>query len=103
MESRIDVKVDLSCVGHFSVNLATIKSNLVSIPISIINNKCTEENQTVETLGLIDSGAGEKFIDQNFAKTIGLKTQPQKDRKKKGRTIQSYQSHQTSHLSIGIA
>ena len=57
----------------FSVNLATIKSNSLSIPISI---KCTEENQTVETLGLIDSGARGKFIDQNFAKTIGLKTQP---------------------------
>ena len=49
----------------FSVNLATIKSNSLSIPISI---KCTEENQTVETLGLIDSGARGKFIDQNFAK-----------------------------------
>ena len=56
----------------FSVNLATIKSNSLSIPISI---KCTEENQTVETLGLIDSGARGKFIDQNFTKTIGLKTQ----------------------------
>ena len=25
------------------------------------------------TLGLIDSGAGGKFIDQNYAKAIGLK------------------------------
>ena len=56
----------------FSVKLATIESNSLSIPISI---KCTKDNQTVETLALIDSGAGGKFIDQNYAKTIGLKTQ----------------------------
>ena len=59
-------------VDIFSVKLATIKSNSLSIPISI---KCTEDNQTVKTLALIDSGAGGKFINQNYAKTIGLKTQ----------------------------
>ena len=59
-------------VDIFSVKLATIKSNSLSIPILI---KCTEDNQTVETLALIDSGAGGKFIDQNYAKIIGLKTQ----------------------------
>ena len=37
---------------------------------------CTEENQTVETLGLIDSGAGGKFIDQNFARQHKFKIQP---------------------------
>ena len=42
------------------------------IPISI---KCAKEIKTIETLGLIDSGAEGKFIDQNYAKTIGLKTQ----------------------------
>ena len=70
MENCIDV--DLLVLDIFSVNLATIESNSLSIPISI---KCTEENQTVETLGLIDSGAGGMFIDQNYAKKIGLKTQ----------------------------
>ena len=59
-------------VDIFSVKLATIKSNSLSILISI---KCTEDNQTVETLAPIDSGAGGKFINQNYAKTIGLKTQ----------------------------
>ena len=39
----------------FSVNIAHIESNSLSIPILI---KCAEENKTVETLGLIDSGAG---------------------------------------------
>ena len=30
--------------------------------------------EKVETLGLIDSGAGEKFIDQNFTKESGFET-----------------------------
>ena len=55
----------------FSVNIAHIESNSLSIPILI---KCAEENKTVEILGLIDSGAGGKFIDQNYAKTLGLET-----------------------------
>jgi hypothetical protein len=47
-----------------------IKSNSLSIPISI---KQTEDSENAETLGLIDSGAGGKFIDQNYAKKLGLK------------------------------
>ena len=46
----------------FSTTVATMKSN--SIPI-IVNCK---KNKTVETLALINSGAGGKFIDQNYAK-----------------------------------
>ena len=49
-----------------------IKSNSLSIPISIEN---AERNENVETLGLIDSGAGEEFIDQNYVKSTGFKTQ----------------------------
>ena len=56
----------------FSVTLATIKSNSLSIPISIEN---AERNENVETLGLIDSGAGGEFIDQNYVKSAGFKTQ----------------------------
>ena len=56
----------------FSVTVATIKSNSLSIPISI---NCARRNETVETLGLIDSGAGGQFIDQNYVKPIGLITQ----------------------------
>ena len=48
----------------FSTTLAMMKSNSLSIPI-IMNCK---KNKTVETLALIDSGAGGKFIDQNYAK-----------------------------------
>ena len=70
MEKRIDN--DFSSIGRFSVTLATIKSNSLSIPISIEN---AERNENVETLGLIDSGAGGEFIDQNYVKSAGFKTQ----------------------------
>ena len=53
----------------FSVNLATIKLNSLSVPISI---KCAKENEIVETLALIDSGAGGRFIDQNYVKNSGF-------------------------------
>ena len=56
----------------FSVTPATIKSNSLSILILIEN---TERNKNVETLGLIDSGAGGEFIDQNYVKSAGFKTQ----------------------------
>ena len=55
----------------YSVTLATIESNSLSIPITIEQT----EKEIVETLGLIDSGAGGKFIDQNFAKKAGFKIQ----------------------------
>ena len=58
---------------RFLLHLATIQSNSLSIPLSIT---CAEENQTIETLGLIDSGAGGKFIDQNFARQHKFKIQP---------------------------
>ena len=40
----------------------------MSIPILIKKS----ESETVETLALIDSGAGGTFIDQNYVKSIGL-------------------------------
>ena len=45
-------------------SIAMMRLNSLSIPI-IIN---CEENKTIETLALIDSGAGGKFIDQNYAR-----------------------------------
>ena len=39
------------------------------IPIAL-----ESEGKIIETLGLIDSGAGGKFIDQNFAKEEKLET-----------------------------
>jgi Retroviral aspartyl protease len=41
--------------------------------------KETENSKTVETLGLIDSGAGGKFIDQNYAKNAGFTIQKLKE------------------------
>jgi hypothetical protein len=55
----------------YSVLVATIQSRSLSIPIMIE----TEKNENVETLSLIDSGAGGMFIDQNYARTKGFKTQ----------------------------
>ena len=57
-------------IDIYSVITATICSNKLSIPIWISET----EKRTVETLGLIDSGAGGKFIDQNYAKKIGFET-----------------------------
>ena len=53
----------------YSVTTAIVSLNILSIPIRISN----AEVKNVEPLGLINSGAGGKFIDQNYAKAIGLK------------------------------
>ena len=47
-------------------------SKSISIPILI---KDDQKKESVETLALIDSGAGGEFIDQNYAKKSGLKIQ----------------------------
>ena len=44
-----------------------------SLSVAIQTKNDSEEN--VETLRLIDSGAGGEFIDQNFAKKAGFKLQ----------------------------
>ena len=57
-------------INIYSVITATIHLNKLSIPIRISET----EKRTVETLGLIDSGAGGNFIDQNYIKKIGFET-----------------------------
>ena len=57
-------------IDIYSVIMATICLNKLSIPIPISET----EQKTIETLGLTDSGAGEKFIDQNYARLIGFET-----------------------------
>ena len=47
-------------------------SKSISIPIFI---NCGQSNEKVKTLGLIDSGAGGEFIDQNYARNSGFKIQ----------------------------
>ena len=56
----------------YSVHTARIASNSMIIPIQI-SGKTEREN--VETLGLIDSGAGGKFIDQKYARKSGFEIQ----------------------------
>ena len=53
----------------YSVNIAKIMSNSNSVPILINRN---ESKETVKTLGLLDSGVGGQFIDQNYAKKEGF-------------------------------
>jgi hypothetical protein len=49
----------------YSVTIANISRNSISLPINIGSNK-----RTVETL--IDSSAGGLFIDQNYAKNFDI-------------------------------
>ena len=54
----------------YSVSMSVINLNKLSIPIQIEDT----EERSIKTLGLIDSGAGGKFINQNYAKRMGFKT-----------------------------
>jgi Retroviral aspartyl protease len=49
----------------YSVTIANISRNSISVPINIGSSK-----QTIETL--IDSGAGGLFIDQNYTKNFDI-------------------------------
>ena len=48
----------------------TMQINSLSIPVQICDT-----DKTVKTLALIDSGAGGRFIDQNYVWKLGIKTQ----------------------------
>src|ERR1700678_1279085 len=52
------------CLEIHSVTLGLVKRNTLFIPITIQD----QSGKTVETPALVDSGAGGKFIDQNFAR-----------------------------------
>ena len=54
----------------YSITARNMQINSLSIPVQI----CDTE-KTVETLALINSGAGGKFIDQNYVWKLGIKTQ----------------------------
>ena len=55
----------------YHITAENMQSNSFSIPMQLQNNT----NQNIETLALIDSGAGGKFIDQNYAWKLGVKIQ----------------------------
>ena len=53
-----------------SVLVADMSNQSIRIPITLAGEK--NDSETVETNTLIDCGAGEVFIDQNFAQSIQL-------------------------------
>ena len=55
----------------YHITPENMQSNSFSIPVQLRNNT----NQNVEALALIDSGAGGKFIDQNYVRKLGIKAQ----------------------------
>ena len=55
----------------YRITTENMQSNSFSIPVQLRNNT----NQNIETLALIDSGAGGKFIDQNYVRKLGVKIQ----------------------------
>ena len=55
----------------YSITTTVISSNKLSMPIQVSKNG----KKIIKTLGLIDSGAGGNFIDQNFARKIGIRMQ----------------------------
>ena len=62
-----------SAPPHLDIHAVATKiyANTISLPITIKN-----EYQSVETLALIDSGAGGQFIHRDYAKQLGLSTRP---------------------------
>ena len=55
----------------YHITAENMQSNSLSIPVQI----CDDTNKIVEALALIDSGSGGKFIDQAYARKLGIKTQ----------------------------
>jgi Retroviral aspartyl protease len=54
------------------VQVAQIKKNTMTIDILILGESLGQE-KIVETTTLLDTGAGEKFIDQNFIQNQKIK------------------------------
>ena len=52
----------------YHVTAGNMQSMFLSIPIKIHDHT----NKTVNSLALIDSGAGGKFYDQNYIKKLGI-------------------------------
>ena len=55
------------------LNIYSVQATTIFNKNSLFIKTTLEGERNVETLALIDSGAGGKFIDQNFAKKEGLK------------------------------
>src|SRR5277367_5163874 len=66
-ENCLDVSI--SFPRNLFCNSSDYLRNALSIPIQVA---IEQSEETVETPALIDSGAGGKFIDQNFAKQFTI-------------------------------
>jgi hypothetical protein len=63
--------VSFSLLGY-SVLIGMIENKSISVPVSFLVDP-KKSNKIVKTKALIDSGAGGKFINQNFAQNLKLK------------------------------
>ena len=55
----------------YCITAENMQSNSFSIPVQV----CDDTKKSIETLALIDSGAGGKFIDQAYVRKLGIKVQ----------------------------
>jgi Retroviral aspartyl protease len=55
------------------VQVAQIKKNTMTVDI-LISGKSLGQKKSIETTTLLDTGAGKKFIDQNFIQNQKIKT-----------------------------
>ena len=60
-------------ISVFNVLVAETDNHAMTIPITISSEK-NKENETIETKALLDTGAGGKFIDQNYVNHLNLET-----------------------------
>ena len=58
------------CIDIYSIN-AVNDPNSLYLSIDILHN---EKDETIETKTLLDCGAGEIFLDQNFARKHNFRT-----------------------------
>jgi Retroviral aspartyl protease len=59
------------CIEH--VQVAQIKKNTMTVDI-LISGESLGQKESIETTTLLDTGAGGKFIDQNFVQNQKIKT-----------------------------
>ena len=63
---------EISSITIYNVVEAEIDRNAIFLPITIESK--TDKKKTIDTKALLDTGAGGKFIDQNFILAHGIKT-----------------------------
>ena len=64
---------EISLITIYNVVQAEIDRNAILLPITIESK--TDKKKTIDTKALLDTGAGGKFIDQNFVLAHSIKTQ----------------------------